>query len=210
MSAQIQGVPNTERVITYIDGFNLYFGLRDRGWRRLLWLDLSALSQRLLKPGQILEGVKYFTSRVSGQGAKQQRQSPYIDALGTVPRIDIFYGKYISSPRICRNCNAIDDVPSEKMTDVNIAVELLSDAFDNAFETALLVSGDSDLSGPIMKIREKFSNKRVVVAFPPNRVSKQLRSVAQSSFVIRRSHIASSQFPAKAETASGTHSPQAC
>ena len=179
MSAQIQGVPNTERVITYIDGFNLYFGLRDRGWRRLLWLDLSALSQRLLKPGQILEGVKYFTSRVSGQGAKQQRQSPYIDALGTVPRIDIFYGKYISSPRICRNCNAIDDVPSE----------------------------DSDLSGPIMKIREKirekFSNKRVVVAFPPNRVSKQLRSVAQSSFVIRRSHIASSQFPAKAETASG-------
>ena len=39
------------RVISYIDGFNLYFGLKDKGWKRYYWLDLAALSGALLKPG---------------------------------------------------------------------------------------------------------------------------------------------------------------
>jgi len=38
------------RVITYIDGFNLYFGLKSQGWERFLWLDVQALSRNLLKP----------------------------------------------------------------------------------------------------------------------------------------------------------------
>jgi len=29
-----------DRAIVCIDGFNLYFGLCDKGWRRYLWLDL--------------------------------------------------------------------------------------------------------------------------------------------------------------------------
>ena len=29
------------RVVTYIDGFNLYFGLRSQGWERFLWLDVQ-------------------------------------------------------------------------------------------------------------------------------------------------------------------------
>jgi hypothetical protein len=34
-----------ERVITYVDGFNLYFGMRSRGWRRYYWLDVKRLQQ---------------------------------------------------------------------------------------------------------------------------------------------------------------------
>lgn len=41
------------RVITCIDGFNLYFGLRRKGWRKYYWLDLVTLSRDLLKLGQI-------------------------------------------------------------------------------------------------------------------------------------------------------------
>lgn len=37
----------------------------------------------------------------------------------------------------------------EKMTDVNIAVELLGDAQDDAFDTAIIISGDSDLTPPV-------------------------------------------------------------
>ncbi len=28
-----------DRVIVYIDGFNLYFGLKSKGWRRYFWLN---------------------------------------------------------------------------------------------------------------------------------------------------------------------------
>ena len=35
------------------------------------------------------------------------------------------------------------------MTDVNIAVQLLGDAQDKVFDTAIVISADSDLAGPV-------------------------------------------------------------
>jgi uncharacterized LabA/DUF88 family protein len=53
------------------------------------------------------------------------------------------------------------------MTDVNIAVHLLEDAYDNVFDTALLVSADSDLAAPVEAVRRRFGTKRIVVVAPP-------------------------------------------
>lgn len=47
------------RVAVYVDGFNLYFGLRERYGRKYLWLDLQVLAASLLRPGQSLERVRY-------------------------------------------------------------------------------------------------------------------------------------------------------
>jgi hypothetical protein len=33
-----------ERVIAYVDGFNLYFGLKSKGWQRYFWLNIPALA----------------------------------------------------------------------------------------------------------------------------------------------------------------------
>ena len=38
-----------ERVIAYVDGFDLYFGLKSKGWRRYYWLNIQTLAQNLLK-----------------------------------------------------------------------------------------------------------------------------------------------------------------
>ena len=59
--------PGTEkkRVIAYIDGFNLYFGLKDKGWQRYYWLDVTRLAENILEPNSVLMGVKYFTARVT-------------------------------------------------------------------------------------------------------------------------------------------------
>ncbi len=53
------------RTIIYIDGFNLYYGLRSKGWRKYYWLNLRCLSQKILKLDQRLIATKYFTARVS-------------------------------------------------------------------------------------------------------------------------------------------------
>jgi hypothetical protein len=39
-----------ERVIVYVDGFNLYFGMIEAGFSYCKWLNLTALAQSLLKP----------------------------------------------------------------------------------------------------------------------------------------------------------------
>ncbi len=53
-----------EKIIFYIDGFNLYFGLKTKGWKSFYWLNLEKLAQNLLLNNQSLIKVKYFTSRI--------------------------------------------------------------------------------------------------------------------------------------------------
>ena len=59
------------RVISYIDGYNLYFGLREKArikdekgnvriteWQKYLWLNVVELSSSLLLPNQTLTGLR--------------------------------------------------------------------------------------------------------------------------------------------------------
>ena len=195
-----------QRVIVYIDGFNLYYGLRSKGWRRYYWLDLHRFAEGLLRPGQRLVAVHYFTSRVLAEQdgpEKPDRQNTYLEALTTLPNLTIHYGTFQSQEQRCRECGAIWQVYKEKMTDVNIAVEMLADAQDDAFDTAIIVSGDSDLHGPISNIRGRFLHKQVIVAFPPNRVSNKLRQEATASYTLQRTIFRDSQLPEQVAKADG-------
>jgi len=72
------------RLIAYVDGFNLYFGMREANWRRTYWLDVDLLVRNLLRPDQALARVNYFTARVSGTLSdpdKPRRQNAYLEAL---------------------------------------------------------------------------------------------------------------------------------
>jgi uncharacterized LabA/DUF88 family protein len=186
-----------QRVIAYIDGFNLYFGLREKGWRRYYWLDVHKLVSNLLLPDQELVGTKYFTSRISNPPARQKRQAQYIEALEMIPGLTIHYGQYQHYPSRCQKCGYSIQVPHEKMTDVNIAVQMLTDAFQDGFDTALLISADSDLSGPVSAVRQLFPRKRVIVGFPPARRSLELQRRANGCFTIGRGKVASSLLPIK-------------
>lgn len=189
---------STNRVIAYVDGFNLYFGLRSKKWRRYYWLDLVRLAELLLKPGQILYRVHYFTSRTRFNGknmADMQRQTTYLEALGTRSDLQMHFGHFLEKPSECHKCGARWMDFEEKMTDVNIAVQLLADAFADRFDTALLISGDSDLTTPLSQVRGLFPAKRLIVAFPPNRQSFELRKAANASFTIGEANLRRSQLP---------------
>ncbi|MCK4629129.1 MAG: NYN domain-containing protein [Sedimentisphaerales bacterium] len=186
------------RTIAYIDGFNLYFGLKSKGWRKYYWLNIQLLIQNLLKSDQRLILTKYFTSLISSprhDQNKSRRQLTYLEALQTLPDFEIIYGHYLIKRQSCNSCRANWTSHEEKMTDVNIAVELLTDAFQDKFDTAFLISGDSDLSSPIERVRELFPQKRIVIAFPPERESAHLKKLTNAYFTIGRRNIAKSLFP---------------
>lgn len=196
-------VQTTKRVLVYIDGFNLYFGLIQKGWRKYLWLDLKKFAASLLSPGETLIHTKYFTSRISKPVSKQRRQSIFIDALTTLTEFSIYYGRYQAEVRTCENCGFNSLVSSEKKTDVNIATELLVDAFQNNFDTAILVTADADLTAPIVAIRKLFSDKAVIIAFPPERHSYELKNVASGAYYIGEEKFRPNLFPEKVITSSG-------
>lgn len=87
--------------------------------------------------------------------------------------------------------------------DVNIAVALLHDVMWDAFDTAIMVSADSDLIGPINTVLRSYPDKRVVVAFPPNRHSEELHHQATAAFRLGRRIITDSQFPAQVTADNG-------
>lgn len=185
------------RVIAYIDGFNLYFGLKQARFKRYYWLDVAALSRTLLRPGQQLAATHYFSARIRDNGrnaADQKRQNDYLEALA-LQGVQCQFGHYLEKLRECRACHATWPDYEEKMTDVNIAIQLMTDAFDDAFDVALVISGDSDLTTPIRRVRERFPAKRVIVAFPPHRHSKSLKQHANGHLAISENKLRASQLP---------------
>ena len=192
-----------ERVLAYVDGFNLHFGIKAKGWRRYAWLDLGVLADQLRKPEQTIVAVKYFTALLSGPGAKRTRQKLFLEANEVQGRCSVHLGQFQNSSRRCPRCGLEDDKPSEKMTDVRIATELLADAFEDRFDAALLITGDSDLAPVVEKLRDIFPQKRIIMAFPPARFSQRLSTLAHGFVVIGRAKLAACQLPDEVTKADG-------
>jgi len=172
-----------ETLIAYIDGFNLYYGLRDKGWRQYYWMDIDKLCLNLLKKNQYLKTVYYFTSRIKGNPNKQRRQSTFLEALKVIG-VTPLRGKYRINPFECNKCHYNHEIPTEKMTDVSIAVQILIDAYENNYDTALLVSGDTDLIPAVKAVKRLFHDKKVIMAFPPARYCSEFEGIADGCMVI--------------------------
>jgi uncharacterized LabA/DUF88 family protein len=80
------------------------------------------------------------------------------------------------------------------MTDVNIATHIILDAYQDRYDMAMLISGDSDLVPPIKAIHENFKKKRVFVVFPPKRHNSSVALVAKGSMMIGRKKLVDSLF----------------
>ncbi len=178
----------------YIDGFNLYFGLMNSGYKDCKWLDIKSLCMKLMNKEHDLFGVKYFTSSVKNDLAKKKRQDVYIEALYS-SEVDIYWGQFRSELQKCEICGNDYWQLKEKKTDVNIATQLMVDTYKNEFDVAYVISGDSDLVPPIKHIREIFPSKQIFIAFPPSRTSDELKLYANSSFKIGYKKLKDCQFP---------------
>jgi len=65
----------------------------------------------------------------------------------------------------CHNCNKYFSTHEEKRTDVNIALKLLGDAFDDLYDKAIIISADSDLLPVIQSVHKYFPDKEIGVMF---------------------------------------------
>ena len=103
-----------------------------------------------------------------------------------------------SGPRIVE----ITDT-EEKGSDVNIATYLLLDGFENAYDLAVVISNDSDLTLPISLTRARLS-KQVGVIDPSRRRSFELSNAATWYRPLRRGPLSASLFPDTLADAEGT------
>jgi uncharacterized LabA/DUF88 family protein len=189
------------RVHCYIDGFNLYHAIDDmsrasRGEQNhLKWLNLSKLMAVFTDPKvHQIEQIKYFSAYATWKPKQHERHQIYVKALQSAG-VNAIMGQFKEKDIYCPECGLTHKGHEEKESDVNIAVHLISDAYEDRFDHAFVVSRDSDLVGPIKYIRAHFPKKRVKVIAPPlRRHSKELWALANSQASISKLHLERCQF----------------
>lgn len=165
---------NTKRVIVYVDGFNFYFGLKSKAWRKFYWLDFVKFFESLLKPHQTLECVLYFSARPHDKD-KADRQDKLFSANKLNPKFILQLGKYLKKKETCRKCGNTYDKFEEKETDVRIATTIVRDVVLDRCDISIIVSADSDLKPAIELIRDYKQSHKIYTYFPPNRHSLDLQ-----------------------------------
>ena len=98
------------------------------------------------------------------------------------------------------------EVFEEKRTDVNIASYLLVDAFEGKYDTAIVVSNDSDLTTPIALSVNRLGKTVITInPYRARRQSSELRRAATNTIPeINASALRASQFPAKLADSRGS------
>jgi uncharacterized LabA/DUF88 family protein len=166
------------RVSAYVDGFNLYHAIANLNDNRLKWLDLKALVQIFIDPKiHQLVSVSYFSAFATWKQSAYGRHILYERALSTTG-VKTVMGHFKEKDKSCPKCRHRWKGHEEKETDVNIALSLLDDAYQDIYDIALIISQDSDLFPAIKLVRTRFPNKTIKIITPPNmRHSKEMGAV---------------------------------
>jgi uncharacterized LabA/DUF88 family protein len=161
-----------------------------------------------------LQAIKYFTAIVAGP--TRSHQETYLKALATLPLVDVILGKFKTERVRCNesSCthagNRIFETVEEKRTDVNIAISMLDDAYQNACDQFVLVSGDSDLVPSVNLIRTRFPQKKTIVYVPHipalsigRGFAVELRATANAHRDLPLNLLSRAQFPAQVPDGAG-------
>ena len=201
----------TNRVIVFVDGFNLYHAIDELNWNPhskrytnnkhyLKWLDIASLSKALIHPKQdALVGMYYFSAFAGWiKQDAQDRHRHYVAALKSTGIVPVM-GTFKMKPRKCPSCSHTWTGHEEKESDVNIALQLLQLAHEDAFDKSIIFTADTDLAPAIRLVRQKFPNKEVRVAIPERRLnrSKALENAATGRIRVTEAHFARNLFPAQ-------------
>ncbi len=124
----------TERVAIFIDGSNLYNGMRENVHNTRV--NLQELIHQLTGERSLMR-CYYYNAPLTEDYDEELRdgQARFFESLRRIPYVTVRLGRLHRRP---------DGSLVEKGIDVAIAVEALSLAIDDAYDTVVLVSGDGD------------------------------------------------------------------
>ena len=183
------------RVAFFIDGCNLYHSLPVcDGFRQYRWLDLRRLAECFYNPRRI-EQIIYFTAYADWSQSKTNRHRTYIQAQRN-RGVAVEFGEFHKIKKRCRaECKRTYWTHEEKQTDVNIAIKLLELAVKDEYDTAVLVTGDSDMVPGVKAVKRLYPDKQVHVLIPPSSRAKALMQACHAHRTIKKNHLADSQLP---------------
>ena len=181
---------SASRAALYIDGFNLYHAIDDLDEPFLKWSDYWKLGSIIIpRKSQKLVKVVYCTAYYPNDENKKRRHRSFINAQ-KVNNVTVIEGHYVHEDVECRGCGAKWKKPTEKQGDINVALHLIKDGYDDLYDCAYLLSSDSDQAATARIFRDSFSSKKLVTVAPPERnFSVHIERYASERLKLNKSHI---------------------
>ena len=163
-----------ERVAIFIDGSNLYYSLKDLGIKKA---DFKKMLGSLTKDKLLISTFYYNASLNRGiDEGKYWEQQKFFDVLRKIPDFKVI---------LCRMRKHKKDgkfIFDVKGDDVYLAVDLVSGAYENLYDTAIIISGDEDFVPAIQKAQKL--GKKVVNAYFKSTSSNYLKHICDKSICI--------------------------
>ncbi len=148
------------RTIVYIDGFNFYYNcVRGTAYK---WLDLKEFIKPILNPDHEIIKIRYFTAPPLKEESKKLQRNYFKALKSRIPEFSFLDGFFYKEVKKMRRAEypyneVLVKKTEEKQSDVNLATEMLNDAWLDRYDCAILVSGDSDMAAAIRHIKENAS-----------------------------------------------------
>lgn len=162
-----------QRVIVYVDGFNFYYGLKAKGWKKFYWLDVVKFFERMLDDDQELVEVNYFSARPHNAEAAR-KQDLFFQANLKNRKFHLILGKYLKKEFPCPICGGNIHTYEEKETDVRVATQIINDVYQDRCDITIFVSADSDMVPAIEIIQDIAPDHKILAFFPPMKHSVTL------------------------------------
>lgn len=171
-------MPNSERVAIFIDGSNFYHSVKDTFQIHDSQINFAKLIETLRK-GRLLIGVYYYNASLD-RGYNEEiywKQQKFFDELRRIPGFHVI-------PCRMRKMKKSDGSYefAVKGDDIHLATDMLSFAYENTYDTAILVSGDGDFVPAIKRVQKL--GKKVENAYFSISRSDFLRNVCNSSVIL--------------------------
>ena len=157
------------RAAFYVDGFNLYHAIEELQQPHLKWISYWKLASLLIpQRSQELVSVTWCTAYYPGDERKKWRHEQLVGAQ-KCHNVTVVRGHFVYEDRDCRGCKREWQHPTEKEGDINVALNLMCDAFADRYDHAYLISADSDQAATLRAFRREFPGKFITQVVPPGR-----------------------------------------
>jgi uncharacterized LabA/DUF88 family protein len=162
-----------ERVAIFIDGSNLYHALRSNFRRHNL--NFPSFTSKLCGSRRLFRTYYYNVLQDQSQKPDGYReQQEFLDILSRTPYLEVRLG----STKMAQGTYV------EKGIDIMLATDLLYFAWNNFYDVAILVSGDSDFAYALQAVKNM--GKHVEVAYFESGTSKDLLNVVDNQHLLDR------------------------
>jgi uncharacterized LabA/DUF88 family protein len=163
-----------DRAAIFIDGSNLYHALRANLGR--FNLNFAEFVNKLCGSRRLFRTYYYNVLQDPTQRPDAYReQQEFLDILRKTPYMEVRLG----------SIKMAQGIPVEKGVDVMLATDLLYFAWNDFYDTAVLVSGDSDFAYALQAIKNM--GKHVEVAYFESGISRDLLDIADNRHLLNRS-----------------------